>query len=93
MKRSPKPGDINQRMYAVVQEAAGLSDEPQAPEKDPAAVARGRLGGQARARNLDPEKRRRIAEHAAFIRRGGAAAPVSEAPQETPKKSRRNIAG
>ena len=54
MKRSPKPGDMNQRMYAVVQQAAGLTDEP---VKDEKAVARGRLGGKARAGAMSVEQR------------------------------------
>lgn len=61
MKKTPKPGDMNQRMYAVVQQAAGLSDEP---EKDAAAVERGRLGGQARAKALPAERRTEIAKKA-----------------------------
>ena len=61
MKRSPKPGDMNQRMYAVVQQAAGLTDEP---VKDEQAVARGRLGGRARAKGLTVEQRVAAAKRA-----------------------------
>lgn len=35
MKRSPKPGDMNQRMYAVVQEAAGLTTGAKKDPKGP----------------------------------------------------------
>jgi|GEM_PF-1803940 hypothetical protein len=66
MKQSPKPGDMNQRMYAVVQEAAGLTS---ARQKDPKAVERGRLGGQARAKALEPAKRVEIAKAARASRR------------------------
>jgi hypothetical protein len=37
-KESPKPGDMNQRIYAAAQQAAGLGDSP---VKDERAVARG----------------------------------------------------
>jgi hypothetical protein len=66
MKRSPKPGDMNQRMYAVVQEAAGLT---QAPTKDPKAVERGRAGGLARAAALTPEQRQETAKRAREARK------------------------
>ena len=65
MKQSPKPGDMNQRMYAVVQQAAGLD---QSPVKDPKAVERGRLGGIARAKKLGPIKRAEIARAARAAR-------------------------
>ena len=65
MKRSPKPGDMNQRMYAVVQQAAGLDDSP---VKDPKAVERGRLGGLARAKALPPERRKAIGRQARAAR-------------------------
>jgi hypothetical protein len=61
MKRSPKPGDMNQRMYAVAQEAAGLTEPKATRAKDPKAVERGRLGGQARAKALTTEERATIA--------------------------------
>ncbi len=65
MKRSPKPGDMNQRMHAVVQEAAGLSE---APQKDPKAAARGRLGGRARAESMSPVERVKAAKRARAVR-------------------------
>lgn len=61
MKQSPKPGDMNQRMYAVVQQAAGLD---KTPVKDPKAVERGHMGGIARAKALTPERRVQIASRA-----------------------------
>jgi hypothetical protein len=61
MKKSPKPGDMNQRMWAVAQQAAGLDDPP---VKDQKAVERGRLGGIARAKALTPAKRVEIAKAA-----------------------------
>jgi hypothetical protein len=47
--------DANQTAFAVVQQATGQT-EP-APEKDPAAVARGRKGGTMRASRMTPEQR------------------------------------
>jgi len=58
MKKSPKPGDMNQRMHAVMAQATGLA---KAPQKDPKAVERGRLGGQARAKALTPAQRKKAA--------------------------------
>ena len=57
MKKSPKPTDMNSRMFAVVQEAAGLTESPQVSEKDPEAVKRGRMGGQARAKGMNAAQR------------------------------------
>jgi hypothetical protein len=74
-KQSPKPGDMNQRMWAVAQQAAGLDDSP---VKDQKAVERGRLGGIARAKALTPEKRTAIAK-AARATRGVKAAPARKA--------------
>ena len=59
MKKTPKKGDAAQKAWQVVQEATGQA-EP-VPEKDPAAVERGRAGGKARAEKLSPERRREIA--------------------------------
>lgn len=61
MKRSPKPGDASQRAWAVVQEATGQATPDVTRARDPAAVARGRAGGIARAKNLTSERRREIA--------------------------------
>jgi hypothetical protein len=58
-QRSPRKGDAAQQAWAVVAEATGQI-QPE-PEKDPAAVARGRAGGIARAKKLTPERRHEIA--------------------------------
>jgi hypothetical protein len=83
-KRTSKksiPTDISQLARAVVEEAMGESlTEPPLPkepfketrEKNPAAVALGKLGGKkggdARARKLSPEQRKAIAQKAARAR-------------------------
>jgi hypothetical protein len=74
--------DISQLARAIVEEATGesLTDQPRPDEpsteppheKNPAAVALGKLGGKkggpARAKNLSPERRKEIAQHAARVR-------------------------
>jgi len=71
-KRSSR--DINQTAFSVVQEAT--SEAKSAPEKNPAAVALGRLGGlkggRARAQKLSPSQRKQIAAKAAQKRWGGS---------------------
>jgi hypothetical protein len=71
-KRSSKQ-DINQLAASIVAQATG--QEPKAdpkPEKNPAAVALGRLGGlkggKARASKLSPQRRKEIARRAARSR-------------------------
>lgn len=63
--------DINQLAARIVEAATGASEEPK-PEKNPAAVALGRLGGKkggpARARKLTAEQRKEIAKKAAESR-------------------------
>ena len=68
-----RPRDLNQLAASIVDAATG--DEPHAepePEKNPAAVALGRLGGKrggpARAKKLTAEQRREIAQKAARAR-------------------------
>lgn len=86
MQRPPKlPRDINARAAAIVALSTGqpipkLTDTPDAPkpvtapvrEKNPAAVALGRLGGlkggNARAASLSKRKRAEIAKLAAAAR-------------------------
>ena len=67
-----RPTDLNKLAASIVEDAT--SDAPSAEpeperEKNPAAVALGRLGGQkggkARAEKLSPEKRSEIARKAA----------------------------
>jgi hypothetical protein len=78
-KRSSKPEDPNQTAHRTLMEAAG--DKPKTPavpapdpDKNPAAVALGRLGGlkggKARAAKLSPAKRKAIAKKAAKKRWG-----------------------
>jgi hypothetical protein len=68
-KRSSKP-DINQLAKSIVDQAAGQA--PPAPQKNPAAVALGKLGGAkggpARAAKLSAAKRKAIAKKAAAAR-------------------------
>jgi hypothetical protein len=76
-----RPRDPNQLAYRIIQEATGqvqkyepLADVPADPEKNPHAVALGRLGGlkggAARAASLSPKKRSQIAAKAAAKRWG-----------------------
>jgi len=68
-KRSSKPRDLNRLASAIVQEATGQAPEEPPSDKNPHAVALGRLGGQkggkARAKKLTAEQRREIALRAA----------------------------
>lgn len=72
-KRSSKrPSDPNQLAASIV--AHATSEAKAQPEKNPAAVALGRLGGlkggKARAAKLSPKKRAQIAKKAARARWG-----------------------
>ncbi len=74
-KRSSKspPDDENVAAKSVVDQViATTEDDPPKPEKNPAAVTLGRLGGKkggpARAAKLTPEERREIAQKAAKAR-------------------------
>jgi hypothetical protein len=68
-----KTNDVNLLATRIVSETTE-SAERSKPEKNPAAVALGRLGGlkggKARAKNLSPEKRKEIAQKAARARWG-----------------------
>jgi hypothetical protein len=72
--RTPDDDDPNVTAFRVIQEATRDDDDsPKVPpEKNPAAVALGRLGGKkggkARAEALTPEQRREIARKAAQSR-------------------------
>jgi hypothetical protein len=63
-RSSSSPEDMNETAFRVLREATG--------EKNPAAVALGRLGGKkggpARAAKLSPKKRQQIARAAAMKR-------------------------
>jgi hypothetical protein len=69
-KRSSK--DLNQTAFSIVQQSTGQSPKAPTPEKNPAAVALGRLGGlkggKARAASLTKERRAQIAKRAATAR-------------------------
>lgn len=70
-----RPKDANQLGKLIVAMSVGEEDEPaDAPEKNPAAVALGRLGGQkggvARAASLSAKRRKQIAQKAAEGRWG-----------------------
>jgi hypothetical protein len=64
--------DMNELAYNIVQQATGQIEKPKAPEKNPAAVTLGRLGGlkggKARAEKLSAKKRSEIAKKAAKAR-------------------------
>ena len=73
LKRSSKrkPADINKLAAAIVEDATQETDAETA-QKNPAAVALGRLGGlkggKARAKKLSAKKRKEIAKRAAEAR-------------------------
>jgi hypothetical protein len=64
--------DLNQTAYNIVQQATGQAAPAPKPEKNPAAVALGRLGGlkggKARAAKLSKKSRSEIAKKAASAR-------------------------
>ncbi len=73
MKRTKMPRDVNERAKLILDLTIGEAEpEPESLPKDPAAVARGRLGGakggSARAAKLTPEERSAIARKAAAKR-------------------------
>ena len=64
---------MNQRAFQIVQETTGLALRPDPDEgKDPAAVAMGRKGGEARAQKMSKTRRSEIASKAARARWGKA---------------------
>jgi hypothetical protein len=76
-KRGQGPPDPNVHAFNIVQQAIGevqKEEIPEKPEKSPAAVMLGRLGGlkdgAARALKLTPEQRAEIAKKAAGKRWG-----------------------
>lgn len=72
MTRTPMPRDPNQRAKAVVDLATGQREPEPVREKDPAAIARGHLGGikggAARAAKMTAEQRSESARRAAKAR-------------------------
>jgi hypothetical protein len=72
-KRSGKKQDINERAFSIVQQLTGQAPEEKAEQdKNPAAVALGRLGGlkggKARAKKLTAKQRKDSARKAARAR-------------------------
>lgn len=74
-RRASKNGqseDVNQLATRIVSEHTGQSVPKIEREKNPAAVALGKLGGSkggiARAKNLSAERKKEIARHAAQAR-------------------------
>jgi hypothetical protein len=72
-KRSGKKKDLNKLAFSVVQQITGESPRQESErEKNPAAVALGRLGGlkggKARAEKLSAKQRRQSAKKAARAR-------------------------
>lgn len=66
MANPKRPKDTNQRAKSIVDIATGeRQDDNPDKGKDPAAVALGRKGGTARAKNLSAKKRSAIAKKAA----------------------------
>lgn len=72
MTKKKKSAGINQLAYRIVQEATKEPAPEPNKEKNPAAVALGRLGGLkggiARAKKLSPKRRKEIARKAAQAR-------------------------
>jgi hypothetical protein len=77
-ERSSKPRskkkDINETAFSIMQQATGQveAQDTTSSEKNPAAVALGRLGGlkggKARSEKLSPSERKAIAQRAAKAR-------------------------
>ncbi|MGH9962861.1 MAG: hypothetical protein ACREBC_38050, partial [Pyrinomonadaceae bacterium] len=64
--------DTNTLAFSIVEQATGEAKKLDVPEKNPAAVALGRLGGlkggKARAQKLSPKERAMVAKKAALAR-------------------------
>lgn len=73
-KAARASADINETAFRVMLEATGQAPKTAPPEKNPAAVALGKLGGakggKARAAALTPARKRAIAKKAAKARWG-----------------------
>ena len=71
-KRSGTKQDLNEKAFSIVHQITGEARKPDMEEKNPAAVALGRLGGlkggKARAKSLSPEVRSEMAKKAAQAR-------------------------
>ncbi|MBK7382060.1 MAG: hypothetical protein IPI81_01805 [Flavobacteriales bacterium] len=62
MPNPKRPADLNKRAKTILDIATG---EKENDSRNPAAVALGKLGGAARAKNLSAAKRKAIAKKAA----------------------------
>ena len=73
-KKRTRTTDINQLAHMIVNQATTEEGKTKAPEKNPAAVTLGRLGGlkggKARAAKLTVKQRKEIAKKAALTRWG-----------------------
>jgi hypothetical protein len=72
-RRPKRPADVVGDANRVAQIAAGEAEEhfEPGPEKNPAAVEMGKLGGRKRAESMTPERRAEIARIAAAKRWSG----------------------
>jgi hypothetical protein len=74
MAKKKKSPDVNVLASEIVTEATQEPTNKNQPQKNPAAVALGRLGGlkggPARAKKLSSKKRKEIAKNAAKVRWG-----------------------
>ena len=69
MQKPKRPRDPNELAKTIVGIATGeIEDKQPTDSRDPAAVALGRKGGEARAQNLNASKRKEIAKKAAQTR-------------------------
>ena len=72
MAKHQGPEDFAETAFRVFQEAIGEAPKTESPEKNPAAVSLGRLGGlkggRARAASLSAEQRSEIAKKGARAR-------------------------
>jgi hypothetical protein len=72
MVKKKRPSDLNVLAFQIIAKATQESPKIPTIEKNPAAVALGRLGGlkggKARAEKLSPQKRKAIAKKAALVR-------------------------
>jgi hypothetical protein len=72
MQKPKRPRDPNQLGKLIVDLSVGEADDsknmPNESEKDPAAIALGKKGGEARAKSLSAKKKTAIARKAAKAR-------------------------
>lgn len=68
MTKTKRPRDANQRAKSIVDIATGEMENKVTDERNPAAVALGKKGGEARAKSLSAAQRKNIAKKAAMKR-------------------------